>query len=72
MKTVIFGLLATLAVVTTTISFDLTADALAQVTSDNATMAGNVTGGNVTMDTANTTETNSTGSGNISAVGGVL
>lgn len=67
MKTMIFvGLLATLVVViTTTIGFDLIATAAAQMTSDNATMAGNVTGGNMT-------DTNSTESGNISSVGGEI
>lgn len=64
MKTILFlGLMmAAMAIAVTIIGFGLDS-ALAQM-ADNATMAGNMTGGNMTMDLGNTTDS----SGSISGV----
>jgi hypothetical protein len=70
MKPILFvGIIAGLALAMITAGFGIN-NATAQLMADNATMAGNMTGGNMTMGPGNMTDTNMTeASGGISGVG---
>jgi hypothetical protein len=67
MKSILFvGIIAALGLAMTTAGFGIN-NATAQLMADNATMAGNMTGGNMTMGPGNMTDANMTeASGSIS------
>jgi hypothetical protein len=70
MKSILFlGVIAAMTIVVTLLGLGL--DFVSAQMADNATM-GNMTGGNMTMDMGNMTDSNSTASGQISGVGDLL